>query len=180
MDKEKVCVLPPQILQSIQYLRAIKGVEYANDFTIDILKYGIYGVPIENSYPEIDLESLIEQMNELKSSYLGAKKGGRKLTIDLDIQLSLENELSNAYTKYEAEGAIGLVMNPKTGEILAMSSYPSFNPANYKEYSTEVINRNLTIWANFEPGSTFKNVTLLFSNYFFIYKYYLLVMMIDK
>ena len=103
-----------------------------------------------------------------------------KLTIDLDIQLSLENELSNAYTKYEAEGAIGLVMNPKTGEILAMSSYPSFEPANYKEYSTEVINRNLAIWSNFEPGSTFKNVTLLFSNYFFIYKYYLLVMMIDK
>ena len=84
MDKEKVCLLPSQILQSIQYLRAIKGVEYANNFTIDILKYGIYGVPIENSYPEIDLESLIEQMNELKSSYLGAKKGGRKLTIDLE------------------------------------------------------------------------------------------------
>lgn len=83
-----------------------------------------------------------------------------KLTIDLDIQLSLENELSNAYTKYEAEGAIGLVMNPKNGEILAMSSYPSFDPANYKEYSTEVINRNLAIWANFEPGSTFKIVTL--------------------
>ena len=83
-----------------------------------------------------------------------------KLTIDLDIQLSLENELSNTYTKYEAEGAIGLVMNPKTGEILAMSSYPSFEPANYKEYSTEVINRNLAIWSNFEPGSTFKIVTL--------------------
>lgn len=83
-----------------------------------------------------------------------------KLTIDLDIQLSLENELSNAYTKYEAEGAIGLVMNPKTGEILAMSSYPSFDPSNYKEYSAEVINRNLAIWANFEPGSTFKIVTL--------------------
>ena len=83
-----------------------------------------------------------------------------KLTIDLDIQLSLENELSNAYTKYEAEGAIGLVMNPKTGEILAMSSYPSFEPSNYKEYSAEVINRNLAIWANFEPGSTFKIVTL--------------------
>lgn len=84
MDKEKVCLFPPQILQSIQYLRAIKGVEYANNFTIDILKYGIYGVSIENSYPEIDLESLIEQMNELKNAYLGAKKGGRKLTIDLE------------------------------------------------------------------------------------------------
>ena len=83
-----------------------------------------------------------------------------KLTVDLDIQLSLENELYNAYSKYEAEGAIGLVMNPKSGEILAMASYPSFNPSNYKDYSTEVINRNLAIWANFEPGSTFKIVTL--------------------
>lgn len=93
--------------------------------------------------------------------YSEPKSGNNiKLTIDLDIQLSLENELSNAYTKYEAEGAIGLVMNPKTGEILAMSSYPSFDPADYKEYSAEVINRNLAIWANFEPGSTFKIVTL--------------------
>ncbi len=98
--------------------------------------------------------SMSEIYNEPKSG------NDIKLTIDLDIQLSLENELSNAWTKYEAEGAIGLVMNPKNGEILAMSSYPSFDPANYKEYSTEVINRNLAIWANFEPGSTFKIVTL--------------------
>lgn len=83
-----------------------------------------------------------------------------KLTIDLDIQLSLENELLNAYKKYNAEGAIGIVMNPKTGEVLAISSIPSFEPANYKNYSTEIINRNLAIWSNFEPGSTFKIVTL--------------------
>lgn len=82
------------------------------------------------------------------------------LTVDLDIQLSLENELLNAYKKYNAEGAIGIVMNPKTGEVLAISSIPSFEPANYKNYSTEIINRNLAIWANFEPGSTFKIVTL--------------------
>lgn len=83
-----------------------------------------------------------------------------KLTIDLDIQLSLENELLNAYKKYNAKGAIGIVMNPKTGEVLAISSIPSFEPANYKNYSTEIINRNLAIWSNFEPGSTFKIVTL--------------------
>ncbi len=82
------------------------------------------------------------------------------LTIDLDIQLSLENELNQAYTKYNAEEAIGIVMNPKTGEILAMSSLPSFNPSNYQNYSNETINRNLAIWSNFEPGSTFKIVTL--------------------
>ena len=82
------------------------------------------------------------------------------LTIDLDIQLSVENELYNAYSKYNADGAIGIVMDSSNGQILAMSSYPSFNPSNYKAYSTEIINRNLPIWQNFEPGSTFKIITL--------------------
>ena len=82
------------------------------------------------------------------------------LTIDLDLQLALERELNNAVSKYNAAGAIGIVMNPKTGEILAMTSKPSFNPINYQNYSIEVINRNLAIWQNFEPGSTFKIVTL--------------------
>lgn len=81
------------------------------------------------------------------------------LTIDLDLQLSLENELNNAMSKYSAEGAIGIVMNPKTGEIYAMSSRPDFNPIKYQDYSIETINRNLAIWSNFEPGSTFKIVT---------------------
>ncbi len=82
------------------------------------------------------------------------------LTIDLDIQLSLENELKNAYEKYNADGAIGIVINPNTGEILAMTSMPSFNPENYQNYNEEIINRNLAIWSSFEPGSTFKIMTL--------------------
>lgn len=82
------------------------------------------------------------------------------LTIDLDVQLSLENELAKAYKKYNAEKAIGIVMNPNTGEVIAMSSVPSFDPVNYKNYSFETINQNHAIWANFEPGSTFKIVTL--------------------
>ncbi len=82
------------------------------------------------------------------------------LTIDLDIQLSLENELNQAFNKYNAKEAIGIVMKAKTGEILAMSSIPSYNPAKYKDYDEQTINRNLAIWSNFEPGSTFKIVTL--------------------
>ena len=77
------------------------------------------------------------------------------LTIDLNLQLVLENELNNAQKKYNTEGAIGIIMNPKTGEILAMSSRPAFNPSTYQNYSIETINRNLAIWQSFEPGSTF-------------------------
>lgn len=83
-----------------------------------------------------------------------------KLTIDLDIQLSLENELKNAYKKYNADGAIGIVMKVDSGEILGISSLPSFEPSNYQNYDEKIINRNLAVWQNYEPGSTFKIVTL--------------------
>ena len=82
------------------------------------------------------------------------------LTIDIDIQLALEKELKNADTKYNPEQALGIVMDPNTGEILAMGSRPAFDANNYQDYDLEVINRNLPIWKNYEPGSTFKIITL--------------------
>lgn len=82
------------------------------------------------------------------------------LTIDIDLQLAVENELDNVMSKYSPEQALILAMNPKTGEILAMSSRPNFNPNNYQTASVEVINRNLPIWMTYEPGSTFKIITL--------------------
>lgn len=82
------------------------------------------------------------------------------LTIDYDIQASVERELNNVMSKYNADGAWAIVMNPNNGEILAISSKPDFNPTNYKDYSIETINRNHAIWATYEPGSTFKIITL--------------------
>lgn len=51
-------------------------------------------------------------------------------------------------------------MDPNTGEVLAMASRPSFDSNHYEDYTTEVINRNLPIWMTYEPGSTFKIITL--------------------
>ena len=82
------------------------------------------------------------------------------LTINNEIQSSLERELDNAVTKYDPDRAIGIVMDPNNGEILAMSARPNFSPSNYQDYSLEEINRNLPIWATYEPGSTFKIITL--------------------
>ena len=83
-----------------------------------------------------------------------------ELTINYDIQKSAERELDNAITKYKADGGWIIAMNPNNGEILAMASRPGFDPNNYKKYSIEEINRNLAIWASYEPGSTFKIITL--------------------
>ncbi len=82
------------------------------------------------------------------------------LTVNYELQTAIERELDNIVTKYNPEGAWILAMDPNTGEILGMGSRPAFDPNNYQDYSTEEINRNLAIWASYEPGSTFKIVTL--------------------
>jgi len=82
------------------------------------------------------------------------------LTIDLDIQQSIERELNNVMTKYNPEQALIIVADPNTGEILGMSSRPNFNSNKYQDYDINTINRNLPIWATYEPGSTFKIITL--------------------
>lgn len=83
-----------------------------------------------------------------------------QLTVNLKIQESVERELDNVVSKYNPDSALAIVMNPNNGEILAMSSRPNFSPSNYKDYSVEEINRNLPIWSTYEPGSTFKIITL--------------------
>ena len=81
------------------------------------------------------------------------------LTIDFDIQSSIERELDNINTAFSPDHALAIAMDPNTGEILGMSSRPNFDPNNYKKYSKEVLNRNLPIWMTYEPGSTFKIIT---------------------
>ena len=83
------------------------------------------------------------------------------LTIDLEIQQSIERELDNVISMYNPEQALIVVADPNTGEILGMGSLPDFDPNNYKEYGTSVLNRNLPIWSSYEPGSTFKNVNTI-------------------
>lgn len=82
------------------------------------------------------------------------------LTVNYGIQSSIERELDNVVLRYNPDGAWAIAMDPNTGEILGMSSRPNFNPNNYKNYDTETINRNMAIWASYEPGSTFKILTL--------------------
>ena len=82
------------------------------------------------------------------------------LTIDIELQKVIENELDNIVDKYSPDNALIIVQDPNTGEILAMASRPDFNSNHYELSSSEVINRNLPIWKTYEPGSTFKIITL--------------------
>ena len=79
------------------------------------------------------------------------------LTIDNAIQFAVEQALDNALARTGAQAATMIVMNPKTGEILAMASRPAFNPNSFFRFP-ENIWRNRAIASIYEPGSTFKSV----------------------
>lgn len=81
------------------------------------------------------------------------------LTIDETIQYFAERELDKVVSTYNPKLAVAIVMDPGSGEILAMANRPTFNPNNWTEVPKEIWDRNPAIWYNYEPGSTFKIIT---------------------
>ncbi|MFC0188993.1 stage V sporulation protein D [Fictibacillus aquaticus] len=101
------------------------------------------------------------RMPSLSDKYEKPKDGyNLRLTVDSRVETIIERELDNADALYNPDGAIAIAMNPNTGEILGMSSRPDFNPEEYQKTAPEIYNRNLPVWAQYEPGSTFKIITL--------------------
>jgi cell division protein FtsI (penicillin-binding protein 3) len=80
------------------------------------------------------------------------------LTIDATIQQFVRDELLKRYREYEAESAVAIVAEPKTGAILAMVSLPDFDPANRNCDPNNFRSRALTDW--YEPGSILKPFTV--------------------
>lgn len=81
-----------------------------------------------------------------------------ELTIDSDLQSIVEYELKVGMELTQSDGGSVIIMNPFTGEILALASAPSFNPNIFSERRSEVV-RNRAINDKYEPGSTFKMIT---------------------
>lgn len=101
------------------------------------------------------------RMPFMSDEYTPPKSGMHlKLTIDSRIQTIIERELDHAEIMYHPDGALAIAMNPNTGEILGMASRPHFNPEHYREVPPEIYNQNKPVWSTYEPGSTFKIITL--------------------
>jgi cell division protein FtsI (penicillin-binding protein 3) len=81
-----------------------------------------------------------------------------ELTIDEYLQHIVERELAAGVRAHKAEGGTAVVMDPATGEVLAMASYPGFNPNAFRS-SDPAIRKNRAVTDLYEPGSTFKLVT---------------------
>lgn len=121
------------------YDRQVKGKTGISSFVYDAFGRPVVAKMSEN-LKEVDGRSLI-------------------LNIERPIQFLAEKRLKEGIKKYEASGGAVLIMEPKTGNILAMSSFPSFNPQNYSQYPYE--NYKNTLISNlYEPGSTFKALVM--------------------
>lgn len=81
------------------------------------------------------------------------------LTIDRTIQYILEKKLKDGVDSYQAVSGMAAVMDPKTGNILAMASFPTFDQRSFIDYDSSLY-RNPFISNFFEPGSTFKALVM--------------------
>lgn len=130
--------------------QGITGLEYVyNDYLMG-----------ENGVWKYFSDAKGNSLEQFSDDYAPASRGlDIELTIDVHLQEILEREFDNAVAKYDPDQMIGIIMDPNTGEILAMASRPTYDPENYQDYDQEIYNRNLPIWSTYEPGSTFKIVT---------------------
>lgn len=82
------------------------------------------------------------------------------LTIDRNIEYQACKALKEGWTEYGAKSATLVIMEPKTGAILAMCSYPDFNPNKYSEIKDVAAYNNDSVFTPYEPGSVYKPITL--------------------
>lgn len=82
------------------------------------------------------------------------------LAIDANIQHAVETALDHGMSLYRAKGATAIVADPNTGEILAMANRPTFNPLHATSTYNPTNGHNIAVESQYEPGSTFKIVTL--------------------
>jgi cell division protein FtsI (penicillin-binding protein 3) len=85
----------------------------------------------------------------------GPQGHGLRLTLDKRIQYITAKELQDTVKSFEAASGVAIVMEPATGEVLALTCYPSFNPNNFGSYKPQAW-RDRAVTDAFEPGSTFK------------------------
>jgi len=97
------------------------------------------------------------ELPQTKSTYIPPVPGKNLiLTIDSTIQYYVERELDKLDQTYKPSRSSIIVMDPATGEILAMGARPTYNPAVYSSYPQSTWDFNPAVHFNYEPGSTFK------------------------
>jgi len=160
----------------------IKGLRYSKNpsrlYKYDNIASHIIGYIEENNNGILGIEKSCNNILSGDTAIINLKKGAKgqyvntklistknldgqniQLTIDIEIQRILQEELYKAVSKTGAIGANGIIINPENGEIYALSSIPNFNPNVYYEFGQDHFN-NSVISDEYEPGSTIKIIPI--------------------
>lgn len=130
---------------------AVTGLELWND---DILK----GTPGSITY---EADSQGNQLPDTKVKYIPASDGDSiKLTIDLNIQNYIEQAMEKVFEQYKPKSMTVIAVDPYSLEVLGLANLPNFNPNNYWDFTDQNVFKNHALISTYEPGSTFKIVTL--------------------
>ncbi len=108
----------------------------------------------------LELDHRGQNIPDSTQKYIPSRDGqSLVLTVDETIQYILEREVKIAVEKYNPEKMGILMMEPKTGRVLGMAEYPTFDPNHFNDYDQKSW-RNFLISDVYEPGSTFKTVVM--------------------
>jgi len=99
----------------------------------------------------VDSEKVLNQVQQGVNLYL---------TIDRAVQYFVEEKLKNAVDAFQADGGSVVIMDPKTGQIVAMANYPTFDPNEYYNINDYQYFNNAVVSNAWEPGSVFKPLTM--------------------
>ncbi len=128
--------------------KGLAGVEYK--FNSDLK-----GTDGKIFWPKVSPRPVVPNISSFS---VAPKKGDTvQLTIDSNIQFIIEKYLKEAIVKNKAKAGVVIIMNPKTGEVLGMASYPDFDPNDPSTVSRQTI-FNRAIQMNYEPGSVMKPI----------------------
>ncbi|MGA1204329.1 MAG: peptidoglycan D,D-transpeptidase FtsI family protein [Opitutales bacterium] len=126
----------------------VMGVEHALD-------YYLRGQP---GWRETEVDGRRREMAAFREREVEPRSGlDVELTLDLFVQSVVESAMKELVKATHPEGASIIVSDPRTGDILGMANYPTFDPNNFWEYPLEN-QRNRALTDQYEPGSTFKIV----------------------
>lgn len=132
------------------YNQGLEGIEVAYDRELS----GIPGRLL------VEYDAAGREIPESTHKFIEPEQGlNLVLTIDQTIQYFAERELEKVVRERRPKSATIIVMDPRTGEILALANRPDFDPNEYHKYPAQA-RRNIAISNSYEPGSTFKVVTL--------------------
>ncbi|PIZ56312.1 penicillin-binding protein 2 [bacterium (Candidatus Torokbacteria) CG_4_10_14_0_2_um_filter_35_8] len=137
-------------------------------YSDDVLK-GHYGIEGYFNDKLSGKKGYLETEKDLKGAWISigkrklelAKDGNSVvLTIDRKVQYKTDLAIQKAVEEYQAEKGSIIVQDPTTGKIIAMSSYPTFDPNEYSEVLDISFYKNPAIFDQYEPGSAFKPIVM--------------------